>query len=280
MTNLPEKADIRAAVNAYCQQRALSKADLAARLGISGATLSNVETGKWDRIDEKMWLKIWHEVGTAQAPAELVATANFERIQRLCEEAQKSRLMIGVVGDTGLGKSTALEHYARRPRVYFVAVDKTMKPRHFFGALLQEMGVSFAGSVYDMVARLASELNGQRAPLVIIDEAGKLTHQLYLFLHVLRERTKDNVGIVLAGMPYFRANLKKDVTRQREGAAEFYRRVNVWVELKRPTRAEIKAVCEAHGVTDEETVRAMQGHQSFGDLTNALLLAKLELENL
>ena len=81
-------------------------------------------------------------------------------------------------------------------------------------------------------------------------------------------------------MYYFKFNLKKDVTRQKEGAAEFFRRVNLWLELQRPTRGEIKEVCEVYGVTDTDTVRAMQQYQDFGSLTNALLLEKLHLASL
>jgi len=280
MTNLPPKSEMRAAINTYCQERGLSKADLATRLGVSGATLSQIEREKWDDISEKMWLKIWQEVGRAVETTVLLETANLATVQTMCEQTRANRLMVGLLGDTGLGKTTALEYYARRPRVYYVAYDKTMRPKHFFAALLQELGVSFSGPVHELVGRVADELNSKASPLLIIDEAGKLTHQMYLFLHVLRERTKRNCGIVLAGMPYFRANLLKDVNRQKEGAAEFFRRINVWQELARPTKAEIKAVCAAHGETDAEAVRAMQRHQDFGNLTNALLLAKLETENL
>ncbi len=280
MTNLPEKSEIRAAINACCRERSISKADLATRLGVSGATLSKIENEKWEGIDEKMWLKIWQEVGGAVQAVPVVQTNNLATVERACGHAQTNQLMIGLLGNTGLGKTTALERYARRPRVYYVAYDKTMRPKHFFAALLQEMGVAFAGSVHEMLGRVADELNGKKAPLLIIDEAGKLTHQLYLFLHVLREKTKRNCGIVLAGMPYFQTNLLKDVNRQKEGAAEFYRRINLWQELQRPTNTEIKAVCEAHGVTDTETVRAMQRHHDFGNLTNALLLEKLHLTNL
>ena len=279
MTNLPEKSDIRAAVNTYCQERGLSKADLATRLGISGATLSNIETGKWEKLDEKMWLKIWQQVGRAAQAPPVLQTNNLATVQQMCERTRANKLMVGLLGDTGLGKTTALEYYARRPRVYYMAYDKTMRPKHFFAALLQELGAAFSGPVHEMVGRVADELNSQASPLLIIDEAGKLTHQMYLFLHVLRERTKRNCGIVLAGMPYFRANLLKDVNRQKEGAAEFFRRVNVWQELARPTRDEIREVCKAYGVTDAETVREMQRHQDFGNLANALLLANLETAN-
>ncbi|MDQ2771551.1 MAG: AAA family ATPase [Bacteroidota bacterium] len=280
MSNLPEKAEIRAAINAYCQEKAISKANLARSLKISPAVLSQIENEKWDGISEEVLLRIWHEVRPVEHGPRLVNTHNLSTAERVCGHAQQNQLMIALLGNTGLGKTTALERYARRPRVYYVAYDKAMRPKDFFAALLQEMGVSFAGSVYQMLGRIAEELNGKKAPLVIIDEAGKLTHQMYLYLHSLREKTKRNAGIVLAGMPYFQANLLKDVERQKEGAAEFYRRINLWESLLKPTTAEKTAVCEAHGVTDTDTVRAMQRYQDFGNLTNALLLEKLHLNNL
>ncbi len=280
MSNLPEKAEIRTAITLYCQEKSISKASLARSLKISPAVLSHIENEKWEGVSEEVWLKIWHEVRPVEQGPLLVNTHNLTTAERVCGHAQHNQLMIALLGNTGLGKTTALERYARRPRVYYVAYDKAMRPKDFFAALLQEMGVSFAGSVYQMLGQIAAELNGKKAPLVIIDEAGKLTHQMYLYLHSLREKTKRNCGIVLAGMPYFQANLLKDVGRQKEGAAEFYRRINLWETLQKPTSAEKTAVCEAHGVTDPDTVRAMQRYHDFGNLANALLLEKLHLTSL
>jgi DNA transposition AAA+ family ATPase len=280
MTNLPEKAEIRTAINAYRQESAISQNKLANILGVNAGVLSQIENGKWDSISEEMWLKIWLKVQPVEQGPRLIQTHNLSTAERVCSHAQANQLMIGLLGDTGLGKTTALERYARRPRVYYVAYDKAMRPKDFLTALLQEMGVSFVGSVYQMLGRIAEELNSKKAPLVIIDEAGKLTHQMYLYLHSLRENTRRNCGIVLAGMPYFQVNLRKDVDRQKEGAAEFYRRINLWETLHKPTSAEKTAVCEAYGVTDPDTVRAMQRYQDFGNLANALLLERLHLASL
>ena len=187
--------------------------------------------------------------------------------------------MIGITGDTGTGKTTALTTFATRKNVFYVSYDKTMKPKQFFTALLREMGIDFDGSINEMVNRIAEELNTIASTLVIIDEAGKITHTMILYLHVLRDKTVKNCGIVLGGMPYFKANLLKLSNKQKEGYAEFYRRVNIWHNLTGLSRTEIKSICEASGITEPETIRDMQANKRFGDLQNAILLHNLQLTN-
>ena len=184
--------------------------------------------------------------------------------------------MIGLVADTGVGKTRALTAFSLNKNVFYVAYDKTMAPKHFFIALLREMGISFEGNVNDMVNRIADELNVLNNPLLIIDEAGKLTHAMILYLHVLRDKTAKNCGIVLGGMPYFKSNLVKFSNKQKEGYAEFYRRVNLWQTLEGLTTSEITYICQQYGVTDPETIRDMRGKKRFADLQNAILLHQIE----
>jgi DNA transposition AAA+ family ATPase len=275
MTNLPQNEEIRTAINNYCQAKGVSKNELATQSGVSSATLSKIENRKWDDIDGKLWRKIWHKVSDANTPG-IFSTADYSSCQKACETARKNHFMIGITADTGVGKTTALSAYAMRRNVFYVAYDKTMKPKQFFIALLREMGIAFDGSINDMVNRLADELNTLDKPLVIIDEAGKITHTMILYLHVLRDKTNKNCGIVLAGMPYFKSNLEKLSNKQKEGYAEFMRRVNIWHELTGLTRSEIQYICHEHGITDVDLIRTMQTKKRFGDLYNAILLHQLE----
>ena len=184
--------------------------------------------------------------------------------------------MIGLIGDTGTGKTTALNTYALRKNVFYVAYDKTMKPKQFFISLLREMGIAFEGSINEMVNRISEELNTLSNPLVIVDEAGKITHTMILYLHVLRDKTYKNCGIVLGGMPYFKTNLIKFSNKEKEGYAEFYRRVNLWHSLNGLTRKEIEEVCALNGITDKDTLRELQSKKRFGELYNAILLQRIQ----
>lgn len=274
MTNLPQKEQIRTAINQYCEAKGLSKNELATQAGVSGATLSKIENRNWESIDEKLWRKIWIKVSTADEP-ELFKTADYSACFAACNSAKKNKFMIGITGDTGTGKTTALTQFAMRPNVFYVPYDKTMKPKQFFIALLREMGVAFEGSIHDMVNTIADQLNTLNNPLVIIDEAGKITHSMILYLHVLRDKTRKNCGFVLAGMHYFRTNLIKLSHKQKEGYAEFLRRINQWQNLDGLSKKEKEFICESHGITDKETLREMFSIKRFGDLYNAITLLKI-----
>jgi hypothetical protein len=80
-------------------------------------------------------------------------------------------------------------------------------------------------------------------------------------------------------MPYFKTNLIKWANKQREGYAEFYRRVNLWHELEGLSRDEIKFICEQLGVTSTDQQREFLNKKRFGDLSNALLLKRITNRN-
>ncbi len=159
--------------------------------------------------------KIWVKVSEGEEM--IILTKDFAAVHQACNKARKNHLMIGITCDTGTGKTTALEVYSRQKHVFYVVYDKTMKAKQVFIQLLREMGIAFEGGIHDMVNMAADEINTLSKPVIIIDEAGKLTHNMILYLHVLRDKTIKNCGIVLAGMPYFHANILKNANKQKEG---------------------------------------------------------------
>ncbi|MFB9862725.1 AAA family ATPase [Rufibacter immobilis] len=278
MANLPENPELQRALSTYLSEQGIELAGMAKRAHVNVLTLEAILRGNFSHVSEADQRRIWHLVkpGTSEK-AVIVDTANFSAITALCTSAKENQLMVGLIGDTGLGKTTGLEAYSRRRNVFYVLYQKSMKPRQFFVALCQQLGINYGGSIYEMVSHAADELNSLENPLVIIDEAGKLPVTLLMYLHDLRNRTERGCGYVLAGMPYFRQNLVKWVSKQVEGASEFNRRIQLWQELQRPTRSEVKAICALHGITEQNTVKNMQGHRDFGNLSNAILLEKLRL---
>jgi len=279
MTKLAEKAEIKTAINRYCHAKGISKNELATQLNISAATLSNIENENWKSIDQKMWQKVWNKVGRLNETA-VFKTKDFRAIEAMCFTARHNSLMTGLIADTGMGKTTAITNYSHRTKnTFYVSYDKTMKPRQFFAALLKEMAIQFEGNINEMVNRIADELNVMDTPLIIIDEAGKIPHTMILYLQVLRDKTYLSCGYVLSGMPYFKSNLIKLANKQREGYAEFLRRINIWHELEGLSRDEIKFICEQSGISVPDQQREFLNKKRFGDLTNALLLKRLTNNN-
>ncbi|WP_456101003.1 AAA family ATPase [Phocaeicola plebeius] len=269
-----KKTEIKQVINDYCEEKGLSKAAFAVKCGVSEATLSFIENGKWQSVSDEMIQKIKSFIDQGMIDT-IYQSFDFVDTFRACDKARKYRLMVGITADTGMGKTTALRTYSRQKNVYYVSYDKTMRAAQFFVELLKELSVSFSGSLNEMMNRAAEELNRKESPLLIIDECGKLTHSMILYLQVLRDKTLSNCGIILAGMPYFKSNLQKFATREKEGYAEFLRRVNVWHTYIGLQAKEIEEICRLNGITDKEKIRELKRNKRFGDLMNEIYLYKI-----
>nr|NQU93976.1 AAA family ATPase [Bacteroidota bacterium] len=167
-----QKVKIKETVNQFVQKKGISKSDLATQLSISSATLSNIEHERWDMLKDEMLMKVWNIVKPVDWT--LIRTSNYENIYELCHDARETTKMVGLIGYPGAGKTTALkEYYRRSPNTWYISGQKSMRPKRFFEKLLRQMGVMFSGTIYDMIERLAEELNHSPHSLLIIDEAGK-----------------------------------------------------------------------------------------------------------
>ncbi len=207
---------------------------------------------------------------------DLYHTDDYSSVQRLCDKARSYNLMIGLIGDTGQGKTTALNAYqATNSNVFKVVVDKTMNAKRLYVHILDTLGVKFDGNIHDVMLKIAETLNAMNSPLLIVDEAGKMNHVMMLYMHDLREYTKDNCAIVLAGMPYFKSNLQRFAEKGKEGCSEFFRRINLWHTLSGLSKAEIKYICKEEGITDEERIKELSRFKRFGDLINEIMLDKV-----
>lgn len=269
-----KKIEIKQVINDYCEGKGLSKAAFAIKCGVSEATLSAIENEKWQNLSEEIIQKIMSFINQGMVET-LYQSYDFIDTFKACDKARKYRLMIGITADTGMGKTTALRTYARQKNVYYISYDKTMKATQFFVELLKELSVSFSGSLNEMMNRAADELNRKKSPVLIIDECGKLTHSMILYLQVLRDKTLSNCGIILAGMPYFKSNLQKFAIREKEGYAEFLRRINVWHTYIGLQAKEIEEICSLNGIADKEKIRELKRNKRFGDLMNEIYLYKI-----
>lgn len=271
MTKIDKNLELKKAINEYCQKKGISKNELSIQINVNAAYLSKIENEKFDEITEEMLTKIGSAI-RIRSTQDIYQTRDLTSVFHQCEITTKHQLMTGLTANTGQGKTTSLKAYSMRENVFFVTVDKTMNAKGFLKAILQEMQIAFDGNSYDLMRKISKELNSLKEPLLIIDEAGKLNHAMILYLHDIREYTRANCGILLSGMPYFKTNLQKFSAKQKEGYAEFYRRINVWNELKGLTREEARIICKENGIVDN---LANYYNLSFAELMNKILLERI-----
>ncbi|MGB0870340.1 MAG: AAA family ATPase [Flavobacteriales bacterium] len=270
-----EKTLIKQRLNELSNQKGLSKNNLAKKLGVSSATLSNIENEHWERLNDDMLLRIWNMIKVKEW--NLIETYNFQKIINTCDLARERSRMIGVIGYTGAGKTTALKrYYNNHENTYYISCKKSMSAKQFLISIAQDMGISTSGTVYEIMMRIIKKFNKQNKPLLIIDESGKCPQKIMSYIHDIRNDTEGNLGVVLSGVEYFKTNLETAVTRNKEGMPEFYDRVSAWETLEKPRKDEIVMICKENYIDDEEVISQFLRVKNFRILSNYIQNIQLQ----
>lgn len=244
---------------------------MAETIGVSNGTLSYIQNEVLDKVNESMLLKVksFFRVNNSWVNIE---TANFETIIDECDNARNKKLMIAIVGYAGAGKTTALRHYYEtNPNTYLVTCGRAMRTKQFLKEILKALGVSYLASDYEMIQVIINELNRKKDPLLIFDEASKLSTNALMYLQDINDGIVGNGGIVLAGVDYLLNHIKTGAEKNKLGMAEFYGRVTSWIIMEEPTKREIEAICINNGVHDKDKINQMSRFGSFRYVYNVIM---------
>lgn len=239
---------------------ASSQNEAARQLDISPAHLINFRDGKWDKISEKVFNLVATQVGVKTWKD--ANTVNFSLAVNLLTNAQQYSRFLALIGATGTGKTHALKLYARKnSNAYYMMCDSEMNKKRFMQAILQAVGVrpDDAGSnTGDYIDAICRKLNGEVTPLLILDDAGKISDALLRVIQIIYDRTEGRAGIVIAGVEYLQTMLEKKARRNIMGFRELRRRVAYWEEMSELSREDFENVCQANGVSDTGAIKYLQ----------------------
>lgn len=260
----------RELLQTFKDSQGLSQVKLAVMLGVSSATisqyLSGVYAGDTDTLDKKVRELIERAKDKAKdVKTDFVLTTTAKKIMDVCAMAHSMNDINLVIGEAGLGKTVALKHYTSQTEgVVLIETAPTFSPKVLLVELCNKIGVVPSRNNHDNITAITEKLKGSER-LIIIDEAELLS---YKCLEIIR-RIHDmaGVGVVLAGMPRLRANLRG----KRGEYKQLYSRVGFACDIK-------------DRLPDEDVLmlaRAALGSDEFGDklldasLGNARRLNKL-----
>lgn len=252
-----EREQIAARLKEYCAQKGSQNKAANSMNGVSSATVSKVLAGDWDTISDEMWRSIASQVGHEAKGWQIAETRAYKRMAFLLNNAKTDSLVMAVTGDAGCGKTEAIKNYTAANRnVYHLCCSEYWNRRTFMGKLLQCMGVDYTGStVSDMMDDIIDNLKRKENPLIVLDEADKLTDQVLYFFISLYNQLEDHCGIILCATNYLEKRIKKGLRTKRKGYEEIYSRMGrKFVELQVINSEDVAAVCVANGVTDAKSI--------------------------
>jgi hypothetical protein len=142
------------------------------------------------------------------------------------------------------------------------------------------MGKDGSGyTVYEMMEEVVDVILKTNSPLIILDEADKLSDQVLYFFISIYNLTEDMCGIVLQATEHLKIRISKGFRLNRKGFREIYSRFGrKYIEVKPNTVAELKAIIEANGISEsEEQTRII--NESEGDIRRIKRLTKAYLRS-
>ncbi len=184
------------------------------------------------------------------------------------ENAQRDSLVMAVIGEAGSGKTEAIKNYTAGGRnVYHLVCSEYWNRRTFMAKVLQSMGVTYSGNtVADMMETIVDTLKRKEQPLIVLDEADKLSDQCALFFHIALQSARgplrhNNDRDQVSTRPD-----RKGLRLNRKGYAEIFSRIGrKFVELPLLNSEDVAAVCVANGVSDAKAINGIVD-EADGDL--------------
>lgn len=237
-------------------------------IGVNPAIVSNMLNGKWESLSEAMWRRVAAQIGYKRKEWITVETSVYKRAMQVLQDAQEESACFAVVAEAGSGKSLALKAYEEQnPETYVLSCSEYWNKKMFLSELLRTMGKASEGmTVGEMMEDVIRELKGKDFPLLVLDEADKLSDNVLYFFITLYNRLEDQCGIVLMATSFLQKRIEKGYRTNRRGYRELYSRVGrKFVKLGETTDNDIAEVCIANGIGDKTRIKRI-AQECDGDL--------------
>jgi DNA transposition AAA+ family ATPase len=237
---------------------------------VSSATISQILNDKWELIADRMWTNIGKQIGFQTDGWKIVETFNYKVIRGLMADAKAMSRVHAITGGAGWGKDAAAKDFtAEYDNVYLLNCAEYFNKKYFMMELLKAMGKSMDGTVPMMVERAVQHINRTPRPLVILNEVDKLKDETFYFIITFYNLCEDKCGIVAMATDQLEKRISRGLFLNKKGYQEIFSRFGRrFIELKKPTKTDVTAICTANGVTDPVLISEIY-NSCEGDLRRA-----------
>lgn len=250
-----EKRRIQGQLEAYVRASG-SQAKASKRLGIGGATVSAILKGNWEQISHDMLRRV--DAKTARSHEwQIVSTNAYTEIASVLNRCHQESSVTWVVGEAGSGKTTTARHYASTTEhAYYVLCSEDMHRRDFLNTISRSLGFSLPKqnlreSLMDVVDKLLS----MDRPLLIFDEADKLSDSVFHYFIQLYNLLEDRCGMTFLSTAYIEKRMQRGLTLKKRGYAEMNSRLGRKFYVIDPTTGvDVYGICQANGVEDKHEI--------------------------
>lgn len=263
-----EKDIIRESLRAYVAKYPSQNRAVGSLKGISVGTVSHILRGKYENISDEMFRNVASQVGSRGKDSgwQVVETSAYQEISYALDDAQRWRNVTWVVGEAGCGKTTTATLYAEEHReVFYILCSEDMKRGDFVREIARTVGIRTEGhNIREVWGLILDDVIQMEAPLLIFDEADKLTEPVFHYFISMYNKLEDKSGIVFLSTDYIKKRISLGLRYQKPGYKEFFSRMGrKYFELEETTAGDVYSICVANGIQDkkkiEEVIRDAEG---------------------
>ena len=176
--------------------------------------------------------------------------------RKIADNLSKSRIVL-LSGPSGSGKTTTAKMYASEHReVFYLQCSEDIYKGEFVREIARLVGIRGEGyTVRELWKAILDNLIQMDAPLLVFDEADKLTESVFHYFISLYNKLEDKCGVVFMSTDYIKKRIRNGLRWEKAGYKEFYSRIGrKYFELEDTTPNDVYAICTANGLCDRKDI--------------------------
>lgn len=262
-----EKIAIVDQLRLFVAQKGSQNKASASLKGVSTAVVSHLLSGKWEQYSDDMFRKLGAQIGYNSKAWQYAPTTNSIEVENMLEDAKTNALVLSIIGRASAGKSTATKKFeSENPNVIRIECGQYWDRKHFLTEILNQLGDKNPPlRIADMMFQIVMRFKSMDMPQLIIDEVDKIDDKVLLFLITLYNELKGHCSIIILATYYLKKRFEDGIRLRKKGYEELVSRFGRFYELEDTSYADVKALCEANGLTDENNIKII-ARNSKGDL--------------
>ncbi len=251
------REDIAQELREYCQ-KFNSQNRAAAAIGIAPATVSAILNNDWALVSEAMFIKIADAIGYEASSWQAIETKVWKNFNKILSDAQENAFVMAVTSDAGSGKTFTSQSYVKNhAEAYHISCKSYWTKKDFLIEIGRAIGNKTDGKrVTVLVDEIINTLRWRDSkPLLILDEADKLSDTVLQLFITLYNDLEGRCGIVLCATDHLEMHIRRGVNLGHTGFNEIISRLGrKFIALPSITSKDVTMICEANGITTAEAI--------------------------
>lgn len=226
---------------------------------VSASTIYSVLRKNYENIADDMWRNIRAQVSTPEANNwVIVDTPVISDLSFFFKEVQEDKDFAWAVSGPGSGKTEAAKKYTREnPNAFHMVCDEAMAKSDFAIELAKAIGlrINTQKKARTIIMEVIQKLSELENPIVIFDEADKLSDSILYFFITIYNRLKDKAGIAFLSTEYMAIRMERGIRLNIKGFPELFSRIgSAFYLVDKNEPYHVDAIIRANGITDDRKV--------------------------